>query len=134
MSLTCTLFTFQFQASFSVKEQNSNSAAANVAEEVLSGIRTVFAFGGEKSEIERYNERLINAKRAVRKKGLLTGISDGIMRFLLYASYALAYWYGVRLVLDDRYKMDKEYTPAVLMIVCFETLEFFHPSFQFEFN
>lgn len=89
-----------------------------MAEEVLSGIRTVFAFGGEKVEIERYNERLINAKRAVRMKGLLTGISDGIMRFLLFGAYALAYWYGVKLVLDDRDKVDKEYTPAVLMIVC----------------
>ena len=102
----------------STKELNSYSAAANVAEEVLSGIGTVFAFGGEKIEIERYNKRLIKAKKAVRVKGLLTGIGEGIMRFLFFGSSALAYWYGVQLVLDDRDKVDKEYTPAVLMIVC----------------
>lgn len=108
----------QFQAALSTKELNSYSAAANVAEEVLSSIRTVFAFGGEKIEIERYNKRLINAKKAVKLKGLLAGIGDGTMRFLFFASNAVAFWYGVQLVLDDRGKDDKEYTPAVLMIVC----------------
>lgn len=107
---------------------NSYSAAANVAEEVLSGIRTVFAFGGEKVEIERYNKRLINAKKAVRRKGLLSGLGEGIMRFLFFGSNALAFWYGVRLVLDDRDKVDKEYTPAVLMIVSF----FYRNSNEFE--
>lgn len=89
-----------------------------MAEEVLSGIRTVFAFGGEKAEIERYNERLASAKQVVRMKGLVTGVGDGIMRFLFFAAYALGYWYGAKLVLDDRDKVDKEYTPAVLMVVC----------------
>lgn len=101
----------------STKELNFSSAAANVAEEVLNGIRTVFAFGGEKVEIERYNKRLVKAKNAVKAKGLLTGLGDGIMRFLFFASNALAFWYGVQLVLNDRDKVDKEYTPVVLMIV-----------------
>lgn len=109
----------------SKKEMNSYSAAANVAEEVLSGIRTVFAFGGEKVEIERYNKRLINAKKAVKMKGFLTALGDGIMRFFYSWCFALTFWYGVQLVLDDRDKVNKEYTPAVLMIVClFSPLEF----------
>lgn len=91
-----------------------------MAEEVLSGIRTVFAFGGKKAEIKRYSDRLIDAKRAVRMKAVLTGISDGMMGFLFFAAYALGYWYGAKLVLDDRDKVDKEYTPAVLMVVCVE--------------
>lgn len=107
----------QLQASLSSKEINAYSAAANVAEEVLSGIRTVFSFCGEKVEIERYNKRLIKAKKAGARKGLFSGIGDGIMRFLFFASNALAFWYGVKLVLDDRDKDDKEYTPAILMIV-----------------
>lgn len=107
-------FSIQFQAALSTKELNSYSAAANVAEEVLSGIRTVFAFGGEKVEIERYNKRLINAKKAVKLKGLLAGIGDGIMRFLFFGSNALAFWYGVQLVLDDRNKVDKEYSKLLI--------------------
>lgn len=114
---------FQLQASLTTKETNSSSAAANVVEEVLSGIRTVFAFGGEKVEIQRYNKRLINAKQAVRRKGFWSGLGDGIMRFLFFGSMAIAFWYGVVLVLDDRDKEEKEYTPAVLMIVRLFSIE-----------
>lgn len=102
-----------------------------MAEEVLSGIRTVFAFAGEKVEIERYNKRLIKAKKAVKVKGLLAGIGEGIMRFLFFGSNALAFWYGVRLVLDDRDKIDKEYTPAVLMIVGLHIYLFLIETFEY---
>ena len=40
-------------ASFTVREQNAYAAAGAVAEEVLSSIRTVVAFGGEVKETER---------------------------------------------------------------------------------
>lgn len=57
------------------------------------------------------------AQKAGIRKGLASGIGEGIMRFMFYAMNSLAYWYGVTLVLADRDKVDKEYTPAVLMIV-----------------
>lgn len=60
---------------------------------------------------------LIPAQKAGIRKGLASGIGEGIMRFMFYAMNSLAYWYGVSLVLADRDKIDKEYTPAVLMIV-----------------
>lgn len=102
----------------SIEEENFYSAAANVAEEVLCNIRTVFAFGGERVEIERYNDRLMQAERVVRWKSALLGLREGILRFLFFCSSALAYWYGVKLVLDDRHKVNKEYTPTVMIIVC----------------
>lgn len=110
---------FQRKADLTTEETDSYSEAANVAEEVLSGIRTVYAFGGEQLEINRYNDRLENAKNVVKQKGLLTGIEDGVLRFLFLACSAVTFWYGVQLVLDDRDKEDKEHTPAVLMIVYF---------------
>lgn len=105
------------QAKLTSKEINAYAVAGNVVEEVVGGIRTVVAFCGEKSEVERYNKLLTPAQKAGARKGLASGIGEGIMRFLFFASNALAYWYGVKLVLDDRDKIDKSYTPAVLMIV-----------------
>ena len=35
-------------------EQKNYASAGSVAEEVLSAIRTVIAFGGEEKEIDRY--------------------------------------------------------------------------------
>lgn len=107
----------QVQATLTKKEIDAYAVAANLVEEVLGGIRTVVAFGGEKREIERYDKFLGPAQKAGIRKGLSSGIGEGIMRFLFFASNALAYWYGVRLVLNDRDKIDKEYTPAVMMIV-----------------
>lgn len=40
-------------AAFTSKEQKQYASAGAVAEEVLSSIRTVFAFGGETYEIDR---------------------------------------------------------------------------------
>lgn len=80
-------------------------------------MRTVKAFNGETKEANRYEALLHPGRKAGIFKGLSTGIGEGIVRFLFYASNALAYWYGVSLVLDDRDKEIKEYTPATLMIV-----------------
>ena len=41
-------------ATFATVEQNHYASAGSVAEEVLSAIRTVVAFGGEYREVERY--------------------------------------------------------------------------------
>ena len=35
-------------------------------------------------------------------RGLLVAIGGAIMWFIIYASYALAFWYGVKLIMDDR--------------------------------
>lgn len=129
---TYLILSLQTQASLSVKETNAYSQAANVAEEVFGGIRTVFAFCGEKNEIERYNQKLIVAKKAAKRKGLLSGVGDGLMRFLYFVSNAIGFWYGVQLVLADRDKEIKEYTPAVLMIVSFLLMKVPETMFPFD--
>lgn len=120
--ITTSVFVAKFQSALTAKELTSYSNAGSVAEEVLIGIRTVLAFGGEKKEMERYDEKLIPALKAGRRKGIWSGLGEGIMRMTFYASNALAFWYGVTLILEDRNKEDKEYTPAVLMITFFGIL------------
>lgn len=105
------------QAAAAGKELNAYATAASVVEEALSGVRTVFAFGGEKIEVERYTRLLDPAKQAATRKGLYASISDGVTRFLFFASSALSFWFGVQWVLRDRDKVQKEYTPASLLIV-----------------
>ena len=41
---------------FAMREQSAYAAAGAVAEEVISSIRTVVAFGGEERELERFIE------------------------------------------------------------------------------
>lgn len=54
----------------SYKEAVASAKAGSVAEEVLSSIRTVFAFSGQKKETERYEKYLIEARSINIKKGI----------------------------------------------------------------
>lgn len=91
--------------------------AGAIAEEVLSSIRTVVAFGGQSKEIERYNKKLINARDINIKRGLFSGLGFGLLWFFIYSSYALAFWYGVTLVLEDQGNPDGVYDAGTMVTV-----------------
>lgn len=107
----------KFQADLSTRELNAQSKAANIVDEVLSGIRTVFAFGGEKHEVERYKEHLLPAEKIDQERGILSCIEDASMYFLSFFSCAVTFWFGVQWVLDDRDKIEKAYTTSVFITV-----------------
>nr|XP_054511882.1 ATP-dependent translocase ABCB1 isoform X4 [Pan troglodytes] len=97
-------------SSFTDKELLAYAKAGAVAEEVLAAIRTVIAFGGQKKELERYNKNLEEAKRIGIKKAITANISIGAAFLLIYASYALAFWYGTTLVLSGEYSIGQVLT------------------------
>ncbi|XP_015708893.1 ATP-dependent translocase ABCB1-like isoform X4 [Coturnix japonica] len=88
---------------FTDKEQAAYAKAGAVAEEVLGAVRTVIAFGGQEKEIKRYHKNLEDAKRIGIRKAITSNISMGAAFLLIYASYALAFWYGTTLILTDTY-------------------------------
>uniref|UniRef100_A0A4W3J9S0 ATP-binding cassette, sub-family B (MDR/TAP), member 4 n=1 Tax=Callorhinchus milii TaxID=7868 RepID=A0A4W3J9S0_CALMI len=92
-------------SSFTNQEQTAYAKAGAVAEEVLGSIRTVVAFGGQKKEIERYHKNLIDAKNIGIKKAISTNLGVGFSFLVIYASYALAFWYGSTLILEDDYSI-----------------------------
>ncbi|XP_067304664.1 ATP-binding cassette, sub-family B (MDR/TAP), member 4 [Pseudorasbora parva] len=102
--------------SFTSKEQTAYAKAGAVAEEVLSAIRTVFAFGGQKKEILRYHKNLENAKNVGIRKAITVNIAMGFTFFMIYMSYALAFWYGSTLILAG------EYDIGILLMVFFSVL------------
>uniref|UniRef100_A0A8C6RUJ7 P-type phospholipid transporter n=1 Tax=Nannospalax galili TaxID=1026970 RepID=A0A8C6RUJ7_NANGA len=103
-------------SAFSDKELAAYAKAGAVAEEALGAIRTVIAFGGQNKELERYQKHLENAKKIGIKKAVSANMSMGIAFLLIYASYALAFWYGSTLVIS------KEYTIGNAMTVFFSIL------------
>ncbi|RLW11219.1 hypothetical protein DV515_00001493, partial [Chloebia gouldiae] len=97
-------------SAFTDKEQAAYAKAGAVAEEVLASIRTVIAFGGQEKEIKRYHKNLEDAKRIGIRKAITANISMGAAFLLIYASYALAFWYGTTLILTDDYTIGKVLT------------------------
>ncbi|XP_036176296.1 bile salt export pump isoform X9 [Myotis myotis] len=97
-------------STFTDHELKAYAKAGSVADEVISSIRTVAAFGGEKKEVERYEKNLVFAQRWGIRKGIVMGFFTGFMWCLIFLCYALAFWYGSKLVLDEG-----EYTAGALV-------------------
>ena len=90
------------QTSFAQKEMEAYGQAGVIAEEVLSAVRTVVAFGGEKKEVARYEEKLEGARSKGVQRGMLTGLGGGLSFGTMFAMYGLGFWYGIKCIMDDR--------------------------------
>lgn len=99
------------------RELKAYAKAGAVADEVLSSIRTVAAFGGERKEVERYDKNLVFAQTWGIRKGIIMGFFTGFIWCVIFLCYALAFWYGSKLVLEE-----EEYTPGTLLQVFFGVL------------
>lgn len=58
----------QIAASLSKKEAIATGKAGAIAEEVISAIRTVYAFSGQEKELDRYEGHLNDARKINVKK------------------------------------------------------------------
>ncbi|CAG0912520.1 unnamed protein product [Notodromas monacha] len=111
------------QSSIAELELQAYGTAGAAAEEVISSIRTVVAFGGQQKEVQRYvilsryEERLVTARQLGIKRSLWTGLGGGLAWFMIFVSYALAFWYGPKLILEQRHLENPTYDPSVFMIV-----------------
>ncbi|XP_055920973.1 ATP-dependent translocase ABCB1 [Eupeodes corollae] len=108
----------------SKKELNVYAKGGNIAEEALSGIRTVKAFEGEAKEAAAYRSNIIDARKINVKRGFFSGLGFGLLWFFIYASYALAFWYGVGLVIkaNDHIEGFENYTPGTMITVFFSIM------------
>ncbi|KAJ2320506.1 hypothetical protein H4R23_001127 [Coemansia sp. Cherry 401B] len=82
--------------------QDAYSEAGGVAEEVLSSIKTVMAFGGQLRELERFKAKVAKARAAGLRKSWILGGCMGFIMFSIYGVYALGFWYGGKLVREGR--------------------------------
>ncbi|XP_063777828.1 ATP-binding cassette sub-family B member 5-like isoform X2 [Pseudophryne corroboree] len=85
--------------SLTIKELSVYAKAGAVAEEVLSSIRTVVAFGGQEKEMKRYTNNLGEAKQIGIRKAIASQVEAGVTFFFLYTTYGLGFWYGTTLIL-----------------------------------
>ncbi|CAN6994158.1 hypothetical protein IGI04_017322 [Brassica rapa subsp. trilocularis] len=83
--------------------QTAYAKAAVVVEQTIGSIRTVASFTGEKQAISNYNKHLVTAYKAGVMEGGSTGLGLGTLFLVVFCSYALAVWYGGKLILDKGY-------------------------------
>lgn len=74
-----------------------NADAATLAEEILGSIRTVRALGATDKLLKTYRSYLNRAKAVGWRISPIKGFQAATYMFMIYAAYALAFWYGIRL-------------------------------------
>ncbi|KAE9177332.1 ABC transporter B family member 2 [Phytophthora fragariae] len=70
------------------------------ASEVLGNIRTVVSLGLEKSSCDKFSVLLEAPMTSGERNAQVNGLAVGFSSFIVFATYALAFWYGGKLV-DD---------------------------------
>ncbi|KAH7513544.1 hypothetical protein FEM48_Zijuj12G0211500 [Ziziphus jujuba var. spinosa] len=96
--------------------QDAYSAAATVVEQTTSSIRTVASFLGEKRAIDNYKKSITTAYKAGVQSGLISGLGVGFIMLILFGSYALAVWYGGKMITEEGY------TPRDVLNIMFAVL------------
>ena len=113
----------RIQTSLTTKETLAYASAGSLAEEIIGAIKTVTMFRAQEKEVDRFNASLRPARKAGIKRGLVTAIGSGLVWTLTYASYALTFWYGIRLVLQSMCtETNARYDAGTLNIVYFNML------------
>ncbi len=78
--------------------QDALAKSSEVAEEAISGIRTVRSFAAEESEVRRYGARVQHSFELAKKRSQAASVFFAFASFAAYASAALVFWYGGHLV------------------------------------
>ncbi|KAJ3243519.1 hypothetical protein HDU78_000400 [Chytriomyces hyalinus] len=98
------LVMFSVLTKLTARGQDAYAEAGAVAEQVISGIRTIYSFSLQARFAVKYDQKLAKAEAADRAGGLTRGIGFGAFMLVMFCTYGLAFWYGSRLVLDGRMK------------------------------
>ncbi|XP_024528405.1 ABC transporter B family member 4 isoform X2 [Selaginella moellendorffii] len=85
----------------SSRGQVAYAEAGGIVDRVIGAIRTVASFTGEKRAVEDYDKALKRAYSAGVQQGIAAGLSLGFLLLIVFSSYALALWYGSKLVLHE---------------------------------
>lgn len=86
---------------FATAGEKAYAAAGAVAEQAISGIRTVVSLSGHDMEVDRYVAQLGSALQMGLKKARNNGLGMGTMQGVMLGSYALAMWFGGWLITNE---------------------------------
>ncbi|KAI7879421.1 P-loop containing nucleoside triphosphate hydrolase protein [Lichtheimia hyalospora FSU 10163] len=105
-----------FITRFTLKVQRSYALAGTVAEQVFSGLRTVYSFSLQGRFADIFERELVHARKMGIKRGIVLGLGFGSFMMVLFLTYGLSFWYGSRLVKQG------EFDGATVLVVFFSMM------------
>ena len=98
-------------------DRSSEVKSGSFAVDCFDNIRTVLTQGGLNVFISHYAQLLHLEQKDATFKAHMFGFVTGLLEFCLWASWALAFWYGGKLVAENRsgfYDMLKAITAVLI--------------------
>ncbi|XP_057422756.1 ABC transporter B family member 21-like [Lotus japonicus] len=83
--------------------QTAYAKAGHVVEQTIGSIRTVASFTGEKQAVTDYSKFLVDAYKSGVHEGSTAGIGLGTVMFVIFGGYALAVWFGAKMIMEKGY-------------------------------
>lgn len=82
--------------------QEAYEDASRVANDAISSVRTVSSFCAQERVVALYEEKCEKPLKSGIRQGYLSGTGLAFSNFVLFACYALAFWFGSKLVQQDK--------------------------------
>nr|XP_039272613.1 ATP-dependent translocase ABCB1-like isoform X3 [Styela clava] len=118
MLVISTAMIFVLIKKYAGEEIEAYGSAGSIAEETISAIRTVVSLGIQDEQSRRYSVNLTKAREMGIKKGTVLGLNMGFTYLTTFSVYAITFWYGVQLIIDENDPLD----PGDMMVVFFNVL------------
>jgi ATP-binding cassette, subfamily B (MDR/TAP), member 1 len=77
--------------------EDADAEHASIAGEIFASMRTVFSLGAEPTLSQRYYDCVDKSKQRMLKLAPFIGMQLGIVFFSMFASFSLAFWFGLKL-------------------------------------
>lgn len=94
-------FMNKFVTDAKTKQLAATGRGATLAEEVISSVRISHAFGTQRKLASLYNEPNEETNQVGQASAKYQGFGLGVFFFIIYSSYALAFYYGTTLILRE---------------------------------
>lgn len=104
-------------ARYARKESESSKESSLIEREVISMIKTVFAFGAEASEQERYDKSIEKSMSFGILCQIMMSMGLALVWMTNYFMYAVGVWYGTKLIIASRETGSDDYTPGKMIVV-----------------
>ncbi|KAK2616578.1 hypothetical protein QQS21_000401 [Conoideocrella luteorostrata] len=105
-----------FMVNYAQKAQDSYGHGANIAEEAISSIATVSAFGMQSSLLRKFDKHVAVARVYQFRSGVALGVMMAIMNATIWWTYGLAFWQG------SRYLVHGQIDISAILTIMFATI------------
>jgi len=106
-----------FPVKWTKQSMASQGCSATIAEEAISSIEHVTAFGIQDKLIQRYDRHLQQAERPGIKAGAIIALMISMANAIPYFSYALSFWEGSRLLVRGDMSVSGVVTTTLAIVI-----------------